>query len=138
MKQNPAYLQKDAVFIQRQKEIQSLHHQLHSVIQEMNEISPVFDKTLGIEEDSFDEEEEIYDSRILNKPEISAEQEVRLLVREIRQLQNDVLTVQHLLYERCRSSQNRNTRVALLSQQLLELSHILEGQLFRAKRLLEQ
>ena len=134
-KKSPAFTQNENVFIQRQKEIQSLHHQLHSVIQEMSDIHPIFDQTIGLNNDSFDEEEEIYDSRILNKSEISAEQELRLLIREIQQLQTDIINVQQLLLDRTKG--NKSTKVTLLSQQLLELAHILDGQLFRAKRLLQ-
>ena len=98
-KKSPAFTQNENVFIQRQKEIQSLHHQLHSVIQEMSDIHTIFDQTIGLNNDSFDEEEEIYDSRILNKSEISAEQELRLLIREIQQLQTDIINVQQLLLD---------------------------------------
>lgn len=133
--QNQPYLQKDNIFVQRQKEIQSLHQQLQSVIQGMNEISPVIDDTIGMNDESFDENDDINDVHILDKPEISSEQEIRLLIREIQQLQTDVLFVQRQIVDRCKN--RRNTKISMLNQQLVEISHVLDNQLFRAKRLLK-
>ena len=132
---NQTYLQKDNIFVQRQKEIQSLHHQLHSVIQGMNDISPVIDEAIGLKDDDYDDDDEINDAQILNQSEISPEQEIRLLIREIQQLQTDVLFVQRQLAEKCKN--RRNTCISMLTQQLIEISHVLDNQLFRAKRLLK-
>lgn len=133
--QNQQYLQKDNIFVERQKEIQSLHQQLQSVIQGMNNISPVIDETIGLKDESFDEDDEISDVQILNKPEISSEQEIRLLIREIQQLQTDVLYVQRQIVDKCKNK--RSSRISMLIQQLVEISHVLDNQLFRAKRLLK-
>ncbi|KAK8894819.1 hypothetical protein M9Y10_023257 [Tritrichomonas musculus] len=133
--QKQPYIQKDNIFVQRQKEIQSLHHQLHEVIQGMNKVSPVIDEAIGLNDDDYDDDNELADAQILSQSEISPEQEIRLLIREIQQLQTDVLYVQRQLVDRYKNK--RNTRISMLTQQLVEISHVLDNQLFRAKRLLK-
>jgi phenylacetate-coenzyme A ligase PaaK-like adenylate-forming protein len=98
----------------------------------MNHVAPNIDKTLGI--DAPAEEEDASELTCLNKTEISAEQEIRLLIREIQRLQDDVHTVQARLIERTKGT--RKARVAMMVEQLSELYHVLEGQLYRAERLI--
>ena len=101
----------------------------------MNDVSPVIDETIGLNDESYDEDDDTNDGQYLNKPEISSEQEIRILIREIQQLQTDVLYVQRQIVDRCKN--RRSTRVSMLIQQLTEISHVLDNQLFRAKRLLK-
>ena len=130
----PHYLQKEATFINRQRELQQLHRQLQGVLSDMNKVSPMFDNNFGFEDD-FNEEEDFDALQALNKTEISPEQEIRLLIREIQQLQIDVEDVRAMLTSRCKGS--KKTKVATMVQQLSQLEHILEGQLYRAEKLIE-
>lgn len=124
-----SHVQSDA-FIGRQRELQQLHRQLQHVLQDMQRVSPKIDEMFAMDEEEDDGDELL----LLNKTEITSEQEVRLLIREIQQLQVDIETVRASLMERCSGS--RKTRVHTMTQQLLELSHVLDGQLYRAERLL--
>jgi hypothetical protein len=119
-------------FVNRQRELQTLHRQLHTVLQDMNLVAPTIDKALGI--DAPVEEEDAFELTCLNKTEISAEQEIRLLIREIQRLQDDVQIVQTRLIERTKGT--RKTRVVAMVEQLSELYHVLEGQLYRAEKLI--
>lgn len=130
--QKPLYAQNDAIFINRQKEIKTLHQQLHSLIQDMNDFTPIMG--FGENENENYDDDEVDGARILNQTEISSEQEIRLLIREIQELQTGVLGVQRDLNEYFKY--NKNSKASLMSHQLLELSHILEDQLIRAKKLL--
>jgi hypothetical protein len=80
------------------------------------------------------EEEDESDLFCLNKTEISPEQEIRLIVREIQRLLDDVDRVQRGLIDRTKGV--RNTRVTEMVEQLSELHHVLDGQLYRAENLL--
>jgi hypothetical protein len=95
----------------------------------MNTVAPQITSDLP----HFEEEDES-DLFCLNKPEISAEQEIRLLVREIQRLLEDVQTVQQALLDRTKGL--RKVRVTVMVEQLSELYHVLEGQLYRAEKLL--
>ena len=123
-------LQQEDAFIGRQRELQQLHRQLQSVLYDMHRASPKIDENFAIGE----EEEDIDEFLLLNKTEITSEQEIRILIREIQQLQVDIEEVRAALMERCAGS--KKTRVHVMSQQLLELSHVLDGQLYRAEKLI--
>jgi hypothetical protein len=127
-------LPREVSFISRQKELQSLHRQLQSVLTEMGQISPLVEQNFGFGDDVSPEEED-EPLFCLERPEISSEQEIRLLIREIQQLQSDVEDIQHSIEQRCKHS--RKSRVTLMIQQLAELSHVLDGQLYRADKLLQ-
>jgi hypothetical protein len=66
--------------------------------------------------------------------DISPEQEARLLIREIRQLQDDVRVVEAQLTDRRKGP--RNAKIAVMVEQITELYHVLERQLARAEGLL--
>lgn len=130
----PTYLKKEGAFLDRQRELKKLHTQLQSVLHEMSEIQPIIDEHFGVE-DALEEEDEEDITRCLQKTEISPEQEIRLLIREIQTLQQNVddLTKSILL----RYKNVRNSQIAVLKQQLAELANILHGQLSRALSLIE-
>ena len=128
----PQHLQSEAAFIGKQRELKQLHHQLQLVLQDMNRVAPEIEKNFGCED--IDEEEDLDEFLALNKTEISSEQEIRLLIREIQQLQVDVQEVQSVLLERCKG--NKKIRITTMVQQLMELEHILDGQLYRAEKLI--
>ena len=129
----PQHLQSEAAFIGKQRELKQLHHQLQLVLQDMNRVAPIIEKNFGLDED-IEEEEDLDEFLALNKTEISSEQEIRLLIREIQQLQGDVQEVQSALLERCKG--NKKVRITAMVQQLMELEHILDGQLYRAEKLI--
>jgi hypothetical protein len=100
----------------------------------MGEVSPLVEKDFAFGDDLTGEEED-EPLFCLERPEISSEQEIRLLIREIQQLQRDVEDIQRSLEQRCKNS--RKSRVTMMIQQLSELYHVLDGQLYRADKLLQ-
>lgn len=126
---------RETEFLDRQREMQQLHQQLHTVFEDMNRVAPMISKFDDGSDGSTEEEDiDLNEIVALNKPEISAEQEVRLLVREIHQLLVDVQDLQSMLLERCQG--RRKARITLMVQQLAELEHVLDGQKYRAEKLL--
>ena len=129
----PQFLKAEAAFLDRQRELQDLHHQLQSVLDGMGKIEPTirggFQVTNPVDDDSFDE------LQLLYKTEMSSDQQTRLLIREIQQIQVDVEDVRASLMERCGAS--KKTQVALIIQQLTELDQVLDKQLARAERLIQ-
>ena len=126
----PQHVQSEAAFIGKQRELKQLHHQLQLILQDMNRVAPIIEKDFGLHEEEEDSDEFL----ALNRTEISSEQEIRLLIREIQQLQVDVQEVQSVLLERCKG--NKKIRITTMVQQLMELEHILDGQLYRAEKLI--
>ena len=130
----PQFLKAEAAFLDRQRELQDLHHQLQSVLDGMQKIDPTirggFQMTNHVsDDDNFDE------LQLLHKTEMSSDQQTRLLIREIQQIQVDVEDVRASLMERCGAS--KKTQVALIIQQLTELDQVLGKQLARAERLIQ-
>lgn len=130
----PTYLKKEGAFLDRQRELKKLHTQLQSVLHEMSGIQPIIDEHFGVE-DALEEEDEEDITRCLQKTEISPEQEIRLLIREIQTLQQNVDDLTKSILLRYRNV--RNSQIAVLKQQLAELANILQGQLSRALSLIE-
>jgi len=130
----PATIRQESAFLNRQRELQSLHRQLHSVLEDMNQLNPVIEEKFGLDDEVSEEEEDVSDVACLSNPGISAEQDIRLLIHEIQQLQHDVLSIQSALLSRCKG--RYRDRVHDMIGQLGGLHHILDGQLYRADRLL--
>lgn len=72
----------------------------------MHWAAPKIDDNFGIGE----EEEAIDELLLLNKTEITSEEEIRILIREIQQLQVDIEEVRASLMERCAGSKKTRPR----------------------------
>ena len=114
-------------FIETQKGIKKLHQKFSSALDEIKEFG------VNQQPDDFDqvEEEDVHD--FYNTPAVTSEQDIRLLIREIQQIQTDVNTVRNLIQSRPGKDK---VRVARITRQLDDIVQVLEGQLFRAERLL--
>jgi hypothetical protein len=88
----------------------------------------------AMEDEGSEEEEDMSDVACLNKPGISAEQDIRLLIREIHRLQENVQSIQSAVIGRCKGP--HKATVLRIVRQLGELQHILDGQLYRADKLI--
>ena len=128
----PQFAKVEADFLNRQRELQDLHYQLKSVLDGISNIAPVANSDFNLEDtsdNSFD------DLVFVQKTELSADQQTRLLIREIQQLQVDVEEVRAALMERCRGT--KKTHVALIMQRLTELEQTLDAQIRRAENLIQ-
>jgi uncharacterized protein YhaN len=124
---------RDASFQSRQRELQSLHRQFHSALQNIGQMARLTPQSFALGDDLEEEE----DAELLFSAstfDISPEQETRLLVREIQQLQDDVRAVEAQLTELCKG--HRQAKVAVMMEQITKLDHVLDRQLARAEDLL--
>ncbi|EAX86528.1 hypothetical protein TVAG_315950 [Trichomonas vaginalis G3] len=116
------------VFIDSMRDIQALHNKFSNVLDEIKDINS---KVNFFFEDGEEEEEE---ADPLFQSQITREQEIRLLYREIQQIQHDVKSLIDLM-DSGRSSDR--AQAAKVRRQLDDLMQILDGQLFRAERLMK-
>ena len=107
------------------KDYKSLHQRFANIIEEIEKDAP----QIGEE---FETSEEDSDSDPLLGTSLTTLQEIKILEREILQVQVDVKELTNLLYSK-RSSDRQE--VAKLTRQLNNLQDILKGQLIRAQRL---
>lgn len=114
-------------FIESMRDIQTLHNKFSNVLDEIKDINTNIQEYFNS-----DEEEEEIDPLYQNQ--ISQEQEIRLLHREIQQIQRDVASLIKLM-DSGRSTDRAQS--AKIRRQLDDLMQILDGQLFRAERLLK-
>jgi hypothetical protein len=129
----PAKDRREASFPSRQRELQSLHRQFHSALQSIAKAAPLTPQSLGLRDHPEEEQDaELFFS--VSPSNISPQQETRLLIREIQQLEDEVRVVEAKLTERC--SGPRKAKVAAMVEQITELHHVLERQLARAEDLL--
>lgn len=128
----PQFAKVEADFLNRQRELQDLHYQLKSVLDSINDIAPVTDSDFNLGDTS---DNSCDDLVFVQKTELSADQQTRLLIREIQQLQVDVEEVRASLMERCRGT--KKTHVALIMQRLTELEQTLDAQIRRAENLIQ-
>ena len=113
-------------FIETQKGIKKLHQKFSSALDEIKEF--------GMKDDDLNQSlEEDDDQDFASTPIVTQEQDIRLLIRDIQQIQVDVNTVRNLIQSRPGKDK---VRVARITRQLDDILQVLEGQLFRAERLL--
>ena len=128
---NDHYQKKEVDFLQKQRELQSLHRQLKNVLDEMDQSKKILDDFNREEED--EEEEEVFE--ILEKKEITEDQELRLLAHEIQEILHEVKAVKTALFKQ--QTPKNQDRIKLMDRQLNDLIHILEGQSYRVNELLQ-
>ena len=112
-------------FIETQKGIKKLHQRFSTALDEIKEFGMKDEDLVDISEE--DEQD------FSNTPIVTQQQDIRLLIREIQQIQVDVNTVRNLIQSRPGKDK---VRVAKITRQLDDIHQVLEGQLFRAERLL--
>jgi hypothetical protein len=124
---------RDALFQSRQRELQSLHRQFHSALQNIGQMARLTSQSFALGDDLEEEEnaELLFSASTFD---ISPKQETRLLVHEIQQLQDDVRAVEAKLGELCKG--HRQAKVAVMMEQITKLDHALDRQLARAEDLL--
>ena len=110
------------------KDYRTLHRRFANIIEEIEKDAPKIN-------DEFDNSEEDSDSDPLYGSTLTSLQEIKILVREILQVQNEVKELIELLYSR-RSSDRQE--VLKLTRQLNDLQDILKGQLQRAETLVKK
>ena len=110
------------------KDYRTLHRRFANIIEEIEKDAPKIN-------DEFDNSEEDSDSDPLYGSTLTSLQEIKILVREILQVQNEVKELIELLYSR-RSSDRQE--VLKLTRQLNDLQDILKGQLQRAETLVKR
>lgn len=113
-------------FLSTQNDVEQLQKRFSSVLGGIKEAEPEVENIL-----SDDYEEDTVETS--NKSRTSGGQEVKLLIRELQAIQNDVRDLKKLLLSR--KTTNRY-KTAKINRQLDDIMQILDGQLFRAERLI--
>ena len=106
-----------------------MHGRFKNILDEIKE----FGKKSESEVDKLSTEETEKIVNPLNQPTVTYKQNVRMLIKEIQQIQSDLRSVQNLLQSRSGSDR---VKTAKLTRQIDDIFQILDGQLFRADKLL--
>ena len=118
-------------FVDTQKDIKSLHQKFESVLEDIKEFGT---KSQGVL-DSFgpiEEEEDALEPS--SQSNVTSEQDIRNLIKEIQQIKADCKTAKDLLNSR---RMKDRVQLAKFTRQIDDIIQILDGQIFRAERLLQ-